>query len=158
MIKTVEEADYLIADKGYDAETIRRLIKNKKMILIIPMRSNSKRLNKEFDKHLYRLRHLIENTFVRLKHFRAIATWFDKVARNYQSMIYIACMFIWCKAKWGHALIKLWKFFVNCIYIPKNLFIKLILKLMTPIISFHDRCFFFYANWRVIQQFDGVKL
>ena len=74
MIKTVEEADYLIADKGYDAETIRRLIKNKKMILIIPMRSNSKRLNKEFDKHLYRLRHLIENTFVRLKHFRAIAT------------------------------------------------------------------------------------
>lgn len=99
LIETVEKADYLIADKGYDAETIRILIKNKNMIPIIPMRSNSKRLNKEFDKYLYRLRHLVENAFARLKHFRAIATRFDKLARNYQSMIYIACMFIWCKAK-----------------------------------------------------------
>ena len=99
LIETVEEADYLIADKGYDAVTIRILIKNKNMIPIIPMRSNSKRLNKEFDKYLYRLRHLVENAFARLKHFRAIATRFDKLARNYQSMIYIACMFIWCKAK-----------------------------------------------------------
>ncbi|MCU4376511.1 transposase, partial [Acinetobacter variabilis] len=47
----------------------------------------------------YKLRHLVENAFARLKHFRAIATRFDKLARNYQSMIYIACMFIWCKAK-----------------------------------------------------------
>nr|WP_162898126.1 IS5 family transposase [Acinetobacter sp. WCHAc010034] len=99
LIEVVEEADYLIADKGYDAETIRIFIKNKNMIPIIPMRSNSKRLNKEFDKYLYRLRHLVENAFARLKHFRAIATRFDKLARNYQSMIYIACMFIWCKAK-----------------------------------------------------------
>ena len=99
LIEAVEEADYLIADKGYDAETIRIFIKNKNMIPIIPMRSNSKRLNKEFDKYLYRLRHLVENAFARLKHFRAIATRFDKLARNYQSMIYIACMFIWCKAK-----------------------------------------------------------
>ena len=99
LIETVEAADYLIADKGYDAETIRILIKNKNMIPIIPMRSNSKRSNKEFDKYLYKLRHLVENVFARLKHFRAIATRFDKLARNYQSMIYIACMFIWCKAK-----------------------------------------------------------
>lgn len=99
LIEAVEEADYLIADKGYDAENIRIFIKNKNMIPIIPMRSNSKRLNKEFDKYLYRLRHLVENAFARLKHFRAIATRFDKLARNYQSMIYIACMFIWCKAK-----------------------------------------------------------
>ncbi|NNH15441.1 IS5 family transposase [Acinetobacter sp. ANC 4282] len=99
LIETVEAADYLIADKGYDAEPIRIFIKNKNMIPIIPMRSNSKRLNKEFDKYLYRLRHLVENAFARLKHFRAIATRFDKLARNYQSMIYIACMFIWCKAK-----------------------------------------------------------
>lgn len=99
LIDTVEGADYLIADKGYDAEKIRRFAKSKHMIPIIPMRSNSKRLNKEFDKYLYQLRHLVENAFARLKHFRAIATRFDKLARNYQSMIYIACMFIWCKAK-----------------------------------------------------------
>ena len=99
MIDAVEEADYLIADKGYDAEHIRVFAKNKNMISIIPMRSNSKRLNQEFDGYLYRLRHLVENAFARLKHFRAIATRFDKLARNYRSMVYIACMFIWCKAK-----------------------------------------------------------
>ena len=99
LIDTVGEATYLIADKGYDAEHIRICAKNKDMIPIIPMRSNSKRSNKEFDKYLYQLRHLVENAFARLKHFRAIATRFDKLARNYQSMIYIACMLIWCKAK-----------------------------------------------------------
>ncbi|WP_404798758.1 IS5 family transposase [Acinetobacter towneri] len=99
LIDTVGEATYLIADKGYDAEHIRIHAQNKDMIPIIPMRSNSKRSNKEFDKYLYKLRHLVENVFARLKHFRAIATRFDKLARNYQSMIYIACMFIWCKAK-----------------------------------------------------------
>ena len=72
LIDTVDEATYLIADKGYDAE---------------------------FDRYLYPLSHLVENVFARLKHFRAIATRFDKLARNYQSMIYIACMLIWCKAK-----------------------------------------------------------
>ncbi|WP_314296125.1 IS5 family transposase [Acinetobacter schindleri] len=99
LIDTVGEATYLIADKGYDAEHIRIYAQNKDMIPIIPMRSNSKRSNKEFDKYLYKLIHLVENVFARLKHFRAIATRFDKLARNYQSMIYIACMFIWCKAK-----------------------------------------------------------
>ncbi|MEQ1418164.1 IS5 family transposase [Acinetobacter indicus] len=99
LIDTVGEATYLIADKGYDAEHIRIYAQNKDMIPIIPMRSNSKRSNKEFDKYLYKLRHLVENVFARLKHFRAIATRFDKLARNYQSMIYIACMFIWCKDK-----------------------------------------------------------
>ncbi|MDP1448674.1 IS5 family transposase [Acinetobacter lwoffii] len=99
LIDTVGEATYLIADKGYDAEHIRIYAQNKDMIPIIPMRSNNKRSNKEFDKYLYKLRHLVENVFARLKHFRAIATRFDKLARNYQSMIYIAYMFIWCKAK-----------------------------------------------------------
>ena len=99
LIDTVDEATYLIADKGYDAEHIRIYAKNKNMIPIIPLRSNSKRSNKEFDKYLYKLRHLVENAFSRLKHFRAIATRFDKLARNYKSMIRIACIFIWCKAK-----------------------------------------------------------
>ena len=94
LIDIVGEATYLIADKGYDAEHIRIYAQNKDMIPIIPLRSN-----KVFDKYLYKLRHLVENVFARLKHFRAIATRFDKLARNYQSMIYIACMFIWCKAK-----------------------------------------------------------
>ncbi|MCG6641108.1 IS5 family transposase [Acinetobacter baumannii] len=99
LICEVGQSDYLIADKGYDSEKIRILAKKQNIVPIIPMKSNSKRENKEFDQYLYRLRHLVEKAFARLKHFRAIATRFDKLARNYQSMVYIACMLIWCKAK-----------------------------------------------------------
>jgi len=55
--------------------------------------------NLEFDKHLYKIRHLIENLFARLKHLRSIATRFEKLARNFKAMVYIACTFIWLKLK-----------------------------------------------------------
>ncbi|WP_211181330.1 transposase, partial [Psychrobacter cibarius] len=45
----------------------------------------------------YKLRHLVENTFARLKHFRSIATRYEKLARNYKSMLYLACTMIHCK-------------------------------------------------------------
>ena len=48
---------------------------------------------------------MVENVFARLKHFRGIATRFDKLARNYKAMLRLACIFIWCKAKWEHALV-----------------------------------------------------
>jgi len=47
------------------------------------------------DKALYRYRHLVENVFARLKHFRAVATRFDKLKRNYQGIIAMACAFMW---------------------------------------------------------------
>nr|WP_165493517.1 IS5 family transposase [Acinetobacter terrestris] len=99
LIELVDEADYLIADKGYDSEHIRKVARNHRMTPIIPRKSNSKKPNIDFDHYLYRLRHLVENAFARLKHFRGIATRFEKLARNYKSMLFLACLFIWCKAK-----------------------------------------------------------
>ena len=99
LIELVEQADYLVADKGYDSEDIRHTAREHHMIPVIPRRSNSNKDNTEFDRYLYRLRHLVENAFARLKHFRSIATRFDKLARNYKSMLCLACIFIWCKAK-----------------------------------------------------------
>ena len=99
LIRLVSKAEYLIADKGYDSEDIREVARNHHMIPIIPRKSNSKKLNIEFDHYLYELRHLVENAFARLKHFRGIATRFEKLARNYKSMLFLACSFIWCKAK-----------------------------------------------------------
>ena len=69
------------------------------MIPIILRKSNSRKQNREFNHYRYRLRHLIENTLTRLKHFRGIATRFEKLARNYKSMLFLAFLFIWCKAK-----------------------------------------------------------
>ena len=66
---------------------------------MIPKKSNSTKENPEFDRYLYRLRHLDENAFARLKRFRSIATRFEKTARDYKAMLRLACIFIWCKAK-----------------------------------------------------------
>ncbi len=47
------------------------------------------------DWYLYKIRHLVENTFARLKHFRGIATRYDKLKRNYENSVALACIFIW---------------------------------------------------------------
>ena len=99
LIALVQTAHYLVADKGYDSEKIRESARTHGMIPVIPRKSNSTKSNPEFSRYLYGLRHMVENAFARLKHFRGIATRFDKLARNYKAMLRLACIFIWCKAK-----------------------------------------------------------
>ncbi len=89
------DADYMIADKGYDSEELRELIRAKSSVPVIPRKSNSTIGNNDMDWGLYKYRHLVENIFARLKHFRAIATRYDKLKRNYASMVALACGFIW---------------------------------------------------------------
>ncbi|MFO7595089.1 MAG: transposase, partial [Desulfocurvibacter africanus] len=48
-----------------------------------------------YDQELYKARHLIENFFCKLKQFRAIATRYDKTARNFLAAIYLAAAAIW---------------------------------------------------------------
>lgn len=95
LIATLPKADYTIADKGYDSEEIREQIKRKESISIIPRKKNSKTGNTDIDWGLYKYRHLVENVFARLKQFRAIATRYDKLKRNYASMLAMACSYIW---------------------------------------------------------------
>ena len=97
LINKIEEAEHFIADKGYDSETIRDQLRHKGINPVIPRKCNSQKPNPEFDPYLYRLRHLIENLFARLKHFRGIAMRFEKLARNFKAMLYLACIFIWIK-------------------------------------------------------------
>ena len=94
-IARLPAADYTMADKGYDKEALRELIQEKGSIPIIPRKSNSKIGNDHMDWDLYKYRHLVENIFARIKHFRAIATRYDKLKRNYQSMVALACGFMW---------------------------------------------------------------
>ena len=97
IISKVKTADNFIGDKGYDSDEIRGLAREAGMNPVIPRRSNSKKPNPEFDSHLYKMRHLVENLFARLKHWRSIATRFEKLARNFKSAVYIACSMIWIK-------------------------------------------------------------
>ena len=89
------EADILIADKAFDAD--KRLIQPLKAAgktAVIPPKSNRKQ-PRDLDKHLYAARHLIENFFARLKQFRAIATRYDKTARNFLAAVHLAASVVW---------------------------------------------------------------
>ena len=58
-------------------------------------RKNPRWYDSWYDKHLYKARHLIENFFGKLKQFRAIATRYDKTARNFLAAIHLAASVIW---------------------------------------------------------------
>ena len=77
---------------------VNRLIEKVDNIERILIEKNSvNKTNIGFDNHLYKIRHLAENLFARLKHFRSIATRYEKKSNNFASMIYLGCAFIWGK-------------------------------------------------------------
>lgn len=94
-IEQLPSADYTVADKGYDKEALREIIRQKSSKPVIPRKTNSIIGNANMDWGLYKYRHLVENAFARIKHFRAIATRYDKLKRNYESMVAMACGFMW---------------------------------------------------------------
>ena len=61
---------------------------------MIPIRQN-RTAPRPFDQELYKTRHLIENFFCKLKQFRAIATRYDKTARNFPAAVHLAAATIW---------------------------------------------------------------
>lgn len=83
------------ADKGYDSEALRIWIKEQGLNPNIPRRKSNKTDNSDMDWWLYRYRHLVENAFARIKHFRAIATRYDKLQRNFASMVALALSIMW---------------------------------------------------------------
>ena len=93
LIAKVQGAKTIIADKGYDSEAIRAQVKQQGSQVVIPRKRNSLKGNADLDRGLYRHLHLVENAFARLKHFRAVASRFDKLKRNYESVIAMACAF-----------------------------------------------------------------
>ena len=95
LVERTPESVYVIADKGYDGEYLRWVIEECGSIAVIPRKENSKIGNNDLDQWVYKQRHLVENVFARLKHFRAIATRFDKLKRNYASMLAMACSYLW---------------------------------------------------------------
>jgi transposase len=89
------EADTLLADKAYDADkrVIEPLHEAGKTVVIPPKRG--RKIQRVFDKEIYKARHLMENLFCKLKQYRAIATRYDKTARNFLAAIHLAGAVIW---------------------------------------------------------------
>jgi transposase len=89
------EADTLIADKAFDADSrvLEPLAAAGKTAVIPPRAHRSS--PRDFDRQLYGERHLIENFFARIKQFRAIATRYEKTARNFLAAVQLVASVVW---------------------------------------------------------------
>ncbi len=85
-----------VADRGYDAQAIVELIAAHGSRPHIPTQRDRK-IQRSVDRTLYRQRNLVERFFNRLKHFRAIATRYHKLARNFLAAIALASIRIWVR-------------------------------------------------------------
>ena len=88
------QAEYLLADRGYDTDAIILKAVDEGMTPVIPPRKNRKHL-REYDEYFYKLRHLVENTFLLLKRWRGIATRYAKNAASFAAAVQIRCVAIW---------------------------------------------------------------
>ena len=88
-------AEAVLADKGYDSEVLRDQLRGDSVTPIIPKKKNAKTPNPDFDSETYRSRHLVENLFASMKHFRAFATRYDKLKRNYETVVYLVSAVLW---------------------------------------------------------------
>jgi transposase len=89
------EAEIILADKAYDADArVLDPLRDAGKTAVIPPKSNRLVL-RPYDEALYEARHLIENFFCKFKQYRAIATRYDKTARNFLAAVYLASAVIW---------------------------------------------------------------
>ena len=87
----------VVADRGYDSNAVLDLIGRSGAQASIP--SCSRRVVKRsIDPAIYRQRNQVERFFCRLKHFRRVATRFDKLARNFLAAVLIASTRLWLRA------------------------------------------------------------
>lgn len=90
-----QKAEVVLADKGYDTDGIVHYIKqNMKAAAVIPPKRN-RILQRQYDKDTYKMRNLIERAFNQFKHWRRIATRYDRCDSMFISSIALAAIAIW---------------------------------------------------------------
>lgn len=87
------EPGALLGDKAFDADPFIETLERRDITPVIPPKVNRK-VPRRCDFALYCERNLIERFFNKLKHFRAIATRYDKLARNFLAGVQLACVMI----------------------------------------------------------------
>lgn len=89
-----ERVEALLADKGYDADSIRDTLAKADVEAVIPAKSN-RRTPIPHDRQKYRWRNLIERLFSKLKNWRRVATRYDKTAESYVGFVTLASVKLW---------------------------------------------------------------
>jgi transposase len=86
----------LLGDKGYDGDDFIATLELRGIIAVIPPKDNRK-VKRDCDYALYKERNLVERFINTIKHFRAIATRYEKTARNFLAGLHLVCALVWLK-------------------------------------------------------------
>lgn len=89
------DAENLLADRAYDTNDILQHCADNDIEAVIPPKRNRKE-QREFDRTLYKYRHLVENAFMKLKRWRGIATRYAKRVDSFMAAVQIRCVALWC--------------------------------------------------------------
>ena len=90
------EPQAMLGDKGYDADHFVDSLTARAIRVVIPPKSNRK-VQRDCDFALYCERNLVERFFCIIKHFRAVATRYEKTARNFLAGLHLVCALAWLK-------------------------------------------------------------
>ena len=85
-----------IADRGYDTEALLGTAAALGIEAVIPPKKN-RLVQREYDEHLYRERHLVECFIGKIKHYRRVFSRFDKLSRNYLGFLSFVSALIWLR-------------------------------------------------------------
>jgi transposase len=101
--------DYLVADKAYSSRANRVGLRARRIAHTIPERADQRAHRRRrgqrggrpprFRPEQYRCRNQIERGFARRKHYRAVATRYDKLKRRYEATLTVASILDWLRAK-----------------------------------------------------------
>ena len=93
LLSAVMSPKHLIADKAYDADSLRNWLKTRRIKAVIPSTA-TRTVPYSLDRAVYRRRNLIERLFCRLKNWRRLATRYDRLARNYFAALALVAVVI----------------------------------------------------------------
>lgn len=93
LLQAVARPKRLLADKAYDADSLRKWLKQNKIKAVIPSTA-SRHKPYPLDRKAYKRRNVIERLFGKLKNWRRIATRYDRLAQNYMAALAIVAAII----------------------------------------------------------------
>ena len=84
---------YVVADSAYSSAALVQELESRNCQVVIA--NNPTHKQRDFDRHIYRERFLVEKFFQRIKRYRRIAMRFDKLARNFLAFVHLAAVLLW---------------------------------------------------------------
>jgi transposase len=96
MLDDIGEGQILLADRAYDSDSLRRTLTERRAWANVKPMPNRRNIP-AFSQFLYRYRNLVERFFSKIKHFRAVATRFEKHDANYLALVKLAAARIWMR-------------------------------------------------------------